>query len=177
MNKFSRVLLIIVFGMVSSVLFMTCETAQKKFDYQSPAFTLEYPKNYKMGTPLNKNEMLRVHGPIAGGAGNPTLTVTVLDLGKDWKLEDQAEGWVDSVQKSFPNAKRFKILSENIITLNDGTKASEFIISWMWEDGMTMLVTSGLTAFKGGKSVNVSATCYQSPVEELVKLTHALKFK
>jgi hypothetical protein len=175
MNKFSRVLLVAVFVMVSSALFMTCETAQKKFESQSPAFTLDYPKGYTMGKPINETELLRVHGPIQGG--NPTLTVTVVDLAKDSKLEDAAEGWVDSVQKQFPAATRFKILSENIITLNDGTKASEYLISWRWVDGMTMLTTSAVTAYKGGKAVSISATCWQSPVEELVKLTHALKFK
>ena len=160
--------------MASSALFMSCKTTPK-FEYKSPAFTLEYPANYTMGKPANATEMLRVHGPVQGG--NPTLTVSVLNLEKGTKLDDAAEGWVDSVQKSFPQATRFKILSENIITLNDGTKASEYIISWRWVDGMTMLTTSAVTAHKGGKIVTISATCWQSPVEELIKLTHALKFK
>jgi hypothetical protein len=174
MNKFSRVLLVVVFVMVSSVLLMSCKTAPK-FENQLPAFTLDYPDNYKMGKPANKDELLRVHGPVQGG--NPTLTVTVVNLEKGAKLEDAAEGWVDSVQKQFPAATRFKILSESIITLNDGTKASEYLISWRWVDGMTMLTTSAVTAYKGGKAVSVSATCWQSPVEDLIKLTHALKFK
>ena len=175
MNKYLRVLLIAVFVMASSALFMSCKTAPK-FENQSPAFTVDYPDKYKMGTPMT-GEVLRVHGPIPGGSGNPTFTVSIGPLEKGAKLEDAAEEWVKSVQKTFPNTSRYKILSENIITLNDGTKASEYLISWRWEDGMTMLTTSAVTAFKGGKFINVSATCYRSPVEELIKLTHSLKFK
>jgi hypothetical protein len=173
MNKFSRVLVVIVFAMVSSVLFIGCKTAPK-FEYQSPAFTIDYPDNYTMGKPM-EGEVLRVHGPVQGG--NPTLTVSIAALDKDAKLDDAAEGWMASVQKTFPAATRFKILSENIITLNDGTKASEYLISWRWVDGMTMLTSSAVTAYKGGKSITISATCWQSPVEDLIKLTHSLQFK
>ena len=119
-------------------------------------FTVNYPENWQPQPLQGPVEVLRVANPNQWKL--PVLTVSVLDLTKDAKLEDAAKGWIEAVKRDIPGTKRFKIFSETMVTLEDGTQAAAYTLKWNWTDGVTKLQTAAVTAYKGEKSVTVTAT-------------------
>ena len=116
------------------------------------AFTFGYPEMFTE-EPLQSNEVLRVAYPNQWKI--PVIAVAVADKESD---ELSTQGYMDAVEAINPGTKRFKILSEKDITLNDGTPAKSFTFKWNWTDGVTKLQSGALIANKGDKTFSCSAT-------------------
>jgi hypothetical protein len=117
-------------------------------------FTAEYPENYKP-KPLKGADVFRVAQPNMWGL--PVFHIAVKDAVENL---DGAK-YIEFVKKDNPGSKNFDLLSEKMVTLNDGTPA--LLISWKWtySDGATKLQSASLAAQKDGKRISVSSTTVQ----------------
>jgi hypothetical protein len=177
MKRFSISLCITLIISAALILLASCATVQKPelitFENKSPAFSVTYPSSW-VPRELKKSEVLSVWAPQRV----PALTVNIIDIPEGVKLTDSPRVFIKAIKTIVPKSSRHKVLSENIMTLNDGTKASESIISWRWVDRSTMLLTSYVTVFKDNKLIAVTCTSVsRTPVEVLKKVTHSLQFK
>jgi hypothetical protein len=120
---------------------------------QELSFTVEYPENY-VAQPLQGDEVFRTANPNPYLI--PVLTVSVADASADAKLESAP--CLESAQAAVTGSKRFKILSEEMVTLNDGTPGLALTYKWTFMDGMTKLQTASMWVLKDGKSISVSCT-------------------
>lgn len=177
MNRISRSLYFTLILWAGLLLLSSCVTVQKPklttFENQSPAFSVNYPSHW-VPRELKKNEVLSVWAPEK----LPALAVNIIDIPEGMKLSDSPRVFITAIKKIVPKSSRHKVLSENIMTLNDGTKASESIISWRWVDRSTMLVSSYVTVFKDNKLIAITCTSVsRTPVEVLKNVTHSLQLK
>ena len=116
-------------------------------------FTVEYPENY-LQQPPQGDEIFRTANPNPYMI--PVLTVNVEDAEADAKLDSAA--FLKSVEDANPGSKRFKLLSEKMVALNDGTPGLALTYKWTFVDGMTKLQTGSLWTVKNGKSITISCT-------------------
>ena len=180
MKELSRGLRITAVVLLSIFMLWACATVPKTtpglYVNKDLRFSVKYPENWKPD-PLQTGEVLRVYNPNQWKI--PVLTASVSDLAKGAKLEDSAKAWIEVVKKANPKTKRFKVLSKEMIKLEDGTPASAYVIKWTWTDGVTKLQSGAITAFKGKKSVNVSATTVfggETTPDKLLAMCRTLKF-
>ena len=86
----------------------------------------------------------------------PVITAAVIDLEEEAQLDIQK--YLDAVKELNAGSKRFKVLSQKDLTLNDGTPAKAFSYKWSWTDGVTKLQSGALITNKGEKSFSCTAT-------------------
>ncbi len=137
-------------------------------------FSVEYPENYVQQPPQG-DEIFRTANPNPYLI--PVLTVNVEDASVDAKLESGA--FLKSAEESNPGSKRFKILSEEMTALNDGTPGLALAYKWTFVDGMTKLQTGSMWAVKDGKSITISCTTIlggDTTPEMLLEMVSTLKF-
>lgn len=149
----------------------------KVYENKDVGFTIKHPSNWKADK-LQTNDVLRVHKPNQWKV--PVLNVTVVDRGKDVKLEDAAKNWVDAVKKANPGVSRVRITSKEMIKLSDGTPAAAYIIKWTWTDGMSKLFSTAVTAHAKNKVVTATATNVlggETPADVLMNMCKTLTFK
>jgi len=109
----------------------------------------------------------------------PVLVVTIVDKPKGAQLKDAAKGWIDATKKAFPGSKRFKVLSQEMIMLADGTPAAAFTLKWNWTDGVTKLQSASVIAYVKDKSVSASATTVlggDTTPDKLLAMCRTLRF-
>lgn len=138
------------------------------------SFTVAYPENY-VAQPLQGGEVFRTANPNPYLI--PVLTVSVDDAGADTKLESAP--FLASAQAANPGSKRFKVLSEEMVTLNDGTPGLALTYKWTFVDGMTKLQTASMWTVKDGKSIAASCTTIlggDTTPEMLLEMVKTLKF-
>jgi len=120
----------------------------------SPAFTLEYPTNFKMRK--------KFPGQIFNGAnpaGVPSLEVGVYDLDKKgW--EAHIKGTIDTWKNILRGlgSRKVKIIRSEPTDRYDEFKAQEIEIEWLWTDGNTMLISLVNIIEKEGKVISLSGT-------------------
>jgi len=69
------------------------------------------------------------------------------------------------------------MLTHELVSLQDGTRAAQTCCEWTWEDGATRLVSYNVSAVKDHKLVSVTCTGLQStPAEQLARYPRTLKF-
>ena len=84
-----------------------------------------------------------------------------------------------AVEQLIPGTKRFKVLSQEDVTLNDGTAAKAFTYKWTWADGATKLLTGALISIKDDKFFTSTATTIlggETKPEQLLELVKSWKF-
>ena len=141
---------------------------------QELSFTVEYPENYAP-QPLQGDEVFRAANPNPYLV--PVLTVSAVDASADAKLESAP--FLEAAAAAIPGSKRFKILSEERVTLNDGTPGLAMAYKWTFSDGMTKLLTASMWVLKDGKSISVSCTTIlggDTTPEMLLEMVKTLKF-
>ncbi|MEN8246088.1 MAG: hypothetical protein ABFS43_14440 [Thermodesulfobacteriota bacterium] len=163
------------------VMFQACASAPKLPEakpglYVNPefSFTVEYPENY-VAQPLQGDEVFRTANPNPYLI--PVLTISVADADAGAKLESAP--FLASAQAAVPGSKRFKVLSEEKVTLNDGTPGLALTYKWTFMDGMTKLQTASMWALKDGKSITASCTTIlggDTTPEMLLEMVKTLKF-
>lgn len=137
-------------------------------------FSVQYPSHYKP-QPLINDEVFRAANPNEWLV--PVITANVGDPESGMKLESAA--FIASAKRDNAGSKRFKVLSEKGVTLNDGTPGLALTYKWTWTDGMTKLQTATLWAIKGGKSISANATTVlggDTTPEKLMAMVSTLKF-
>ena len=180
MKGLERGLKITVVLLISIFMVWSCATVPKEspglYFNKDLRFSVKYPENWKPDK-LQGTEVLRVYNPNQWKI--PVLTASISDLAQGAKLEDSAKAWIEVVKKANPKTKRYKVLSKEMIKLEDGTPAYAFVIKWTWTDGVTKLQSGAVTAFKGKKAVNVSATTVlggDTTPDKLLAMCRTLKF-
>lgn len=182
MKKASQSLGIILLVLSGFVLLQACASAPKLpeprpglYVNEEYRFSVEYPEDWQSDAFQNANEVLRVHFPNQWKI--PVLTVTVTDMQEGATLDSKL--FLQAAKASNPGASRFKALSEEMITLNDGTPALALTWKWNWSDGVTKLQTATVWAFKDKKSFSANATTVlggETTPEKLLALAKTLKF-
>ncbi len=162
MNGLSRSLWLVGIVLLSFILLSACATTSKDqaadgavpgvYKNEEIGFTLKYPENYKHKK-LSGDEVLSTYNPSQWKV--PTMSASVADKQSD---ELSAQGYMDAVKALNPGTKRFKVLAEKDITLNDGTPAKVFTFKWNWTDGVTKLQSGTLITIKGDKYISCNAT-------------------
>jgi len=170
-----KALLVIMVSLVCGVFLASC--GAPKFVNKSPAFSFEYPSGYKAEPLQGKTEVARIANQNQYKI--PVYTATVSDKAAGAKLEDMAQGWVDTVQQNTPKADRFKVLEQNLVKLSDGTDAVAFKIKWRWIDRVTYLQSSAVSAFQGDKVINITGTTVfggDTSMDKMLEQCMTLKF-
>lgn len=191
MGKALRSLLVVLLVLTGFVLFQACATKPAQvapgaeeslskpglYVNSSPAFSVEYPKHWVSDKKQQDAEVLRVVNTNIYKV--PLLIVAVDDLKEGAVLDNAAKDYIESVRETNPGTKRFKILSEKRVTLNDGTPGVAFTFKWSWSDGMTKLQSAALVVHKEGKAISLIATTIlggDTSLEELLGMVLTLKF-
>lgn len=177
MKKAAMVLMV----MGCFVIFQACAGAPKMpeskagfYVNQEFKFSVEYPEQY-VPQPLQGDEVYRAANPNPYLI--PVLTVSVADVDADAGLESAP--FLESAQAAVPGSKRFKLLSEEMATRNDGTPGLALTYKWTFSDGMTKLQTASMWVLKDGKSISVSCTTIlggDTTPEMLLEMVRTLKF-
>ena len=137
-------------------------------------FTAEYPDHY-VPERLERDEVLHVANPNAWKI--PVFTVNIADMKGDEKLDAQA--YIDSAKKALPGSKRHKILSEEMVTLNDGTPGLKMFFTYTLPDGITKLQTASMWILKDGKAISTNATTIlggDTKPDKLLEMVSSIKF-
>jgi hypothetical protein len=137
-------------------------------------FSVAYPDTWKPGT-LQPGEVLRAANPNMYSL--PVITASISEQKKDTTLDVNV--FLDSAKKAEPGSDGYKVVSQNDVTLNDGTPARAFIYEWTWSDGFTELVTGALITIKNGKYFSSTATTIvggETSPEQLLEMVRGWKF-
>ena len=137
-------------------------------------FTVEFPDHY-VPERLERDEVFHVANSNSWKI--PVFTVNIADAEADAKLDSQA--YMDSVKKTMPGSKRYKILSEEMVTLNDGTPGLKMFFKYTMADGTTKLQTASMQILKDGKSIATNATTIlggDTTPDKLLEMVSSIKF-
>jgi len=138
-------------------------------------FTVEYPAYY-VGQPLQSaSEVFRAANPSLYNI--PEFYVDVRKSKAGYKLESAAI--IAAVQKAVRGSRRFKVLTEKMVTLNDGTPGIAMTYRWTYNDGVTKLQTATLQTLKNKKTITAVATTALGDAitpEMLLAIVSTLKF-
>jgi len=140
-------------------------------------FSINYPDNWQLQKLMTKDEVLRVANPNQWKI--PVLNVNITDKTKGAQLKNAAKGWIESTKKNFPKSKRFKVFSQEMIKLEDGTSAAAFTLKWTWIDGQTKLQSASVMAYKKNKVVTATSTTVlggPTTPDKLLAICKTLKF-
>ena len=147
------------------------------YTHTDPAFTVSYPNDWEK-QPLRGNDVLRVAKP--GPYGIPVLNVTVADKKPDAKPLDKAgKSFMKAVQAASPGSKRFKLLSEKVMTLSDGSKAMAITYKWNLDD-FTKLQSASVMVYKGKKAISLTCTTIlggETTPDKLLEICQQVRFK
>jgi hypothetical protein len=163
MKKVSQRLWIILLVLASFVLVQACATAPKLpepkpglYVNEEFRFSIQYPEHWVSDKMQQDSEVLRVVNTNEWKI--PSLVVNVDDLEEEADLKNAAQAYIDAVKESNPGTKRFKILSEEMVKLNDGTPAVALTFKWNWIDGVTKLQSGVLVVYKEKKVFSAIGT-------------------
>jgi hypothetical protein len=137
-------------------------------------FSVAYPENWKPDT-LQPGEVLRAANDNPYKV--PVITASVADRQPNSTLDPVV--FTKIVEQLIPGTKRFKVLSQEDVTLNDGTAAKAFTYKWTWADGATKLLTGALISMKDGKFFTSTATTIlgdETKPEQLLEWVKSWKF-
>jgi len=182
MKELSRGLWITAVVLLSIFMLWACATVPKTtpglYVNKDLGFSINYPKNWQPQKFMAKDEVLRVANPNEWKI--PNLNVSITDKSKGAQLKDAAKGWIEGAKKNFPKSKRFKVFSQEMIKLENGTPAAAFTLKWTWIDGQTKLQSASVVAYKKDKVVTASATTIlggDTTPDKLLAMCKALKFQ
>ena len=173
--KKTRVLLIVLMAMTLIPALTLAGSAT--YSNADPAFTVTYPGDWEK-KPLQGSDVLRVAKP--GPYGIPVLNVTVADKKPDAKpLHKAGKTFMKAVQKTSPGSKRFKLLSEKVITLSGGTKAMAITYKWSFDE-VTKLQSASVMVYKGEKAISLTGTTIlggETTPDKLLEMCQQIQFK
>ncbi len=156
MKKSSRISAFIGIVFLSVAMLTACATLPKPrpglYVNAEYRFTAEDPESY-VTQPTQNAEVFRAANPNVWLV--PVFAVTI-EESEGGSLD--ADAFMAAAQNSNPGSKRFKVLSNENVSLNDGTRGLALTYTWTWTDGSTKLQTASLWVLKDGQSISVNAT-------------------
>ena len=140
----------------------------KMYTHPSPAFSISYPKHYKVTAPV-QNEVFLVKYPISS---TPQFGVYVENKPLDIRLQDIGERHYANELEKFGSS--VKLVSNTQTALSDGTPANEVQFDWVSNDHWpvkTMIVST----YHGDKLIFAAVTSFAHP-EALRECLYSLRF-
>ena len=137
-------------------------------------FSVTYPENWKPNT-LQPGEVLRAANPNMYSL--PVITASIGDHKKGMSLDPKV--FIAAAKQAEPGSNGYKVVTQEDITLNNGTPAKVFTYEWTWSDGFTELVTGTLITIKDGKFLSSTVTTIvggETSPEQLVEMVKGWKF-
>lgn len=139
-------------------------------------FSVNYPPNWET-KPLKGDEVLRAVNNNPWGV--PLMVVAASDLKPGAAdLKDAAPGYFESIKKDSPSAGRFKIFSQEMIKLNDGTDALSMTFKWSL-DSTTKLQSALVMTYKNNRVISVLTTTIlggDTSPDKLLAMAKTFKF-
>jgi hypothetical protein len=115
-----------------------------------PAFRFEYPNYSRKRTRTAPNQVMAMETPGSVGSQGVPFNASVADIPPGMTLADVGpKAYVSGLKRVGSNVK---VISNEEISLKDGTKAYRTHIKWRWK-GTLQLSTLIVSAFKDGKWV------------------------
>lgn len=186
MKKFSQSLSLLGLVLLSITLLSACATSPQQpaadatpqtpglYTSEEYAFTVNYPENWKIQKTQLASEIFRAANPTTYLL--PVLAITAEDgVGGSLDLKEFTEG----AKKDVPGTKRYKILEQEDLTLNDGTPAKAFTYKWTWSDGVSKLFSGALITIKDGTYFSVTVTTIlggDTKPAQLLEIAKSMKF-
>ncbi len=131
-------------------------------------FTIEFPKDWIAGEKI-PGENLYLMSPNQ----SPNLVLSVYR--KDAVLKNAPEEWMNLTKMLIPSSGQYKVLSREIISLNDGTTAMKAKISWAIQN--INLMTSFLAVDKNNKRIVFQCTGTKNiPFKVMEGITDSFRF-
>jgi hypothetical protein len=141
---------------------------RKKYTHTSPAFSISYPKHYKVTAPAN-DEALLVKYPISS---TPQLGVYVKNKPQHIRLQDIGLRYFTPLIKKY--STNMKLVASRQTMLSDGTPANEVLFDRVLNDHwpfQTMIVST----YRGDKLIYAAVTSFAHP-EALSEFLYSLRF-
>ena len=141
---------------------------RKVYTHPSPAFSISYPKHYKVTEPA-QDEVLRAKYPISS---LPLFQVVVKDKPQDIRLQDIGERHYTNEFEKFGSS--VKLVSSMQTALSDGTPANEVQFDWVSNDHWpvkTMIVST----YREDKLIFAAVSSTAHP-EALREFLYSLRF-
>ena len=165
----------------TAVMLAACATltvvqpeAAGKYRNEEYRFTVEYPDHYAPQGLKRADEVFHAANPTIYRL--PQFTVNIADAEEGATLD--AKAWITSVRKTSHGLKRFKVLSEKMVTLNDGTPALAMFYKYTYKES-TKLQSASMWILKDGKSISATATTIlggATTPDKLLKMVSSFKF-
>lgn len=152
---------------------ISCEEPLSVYNHSSPVFSVVYPAAWYRSRPLLTDDVFGV----SGADGYTSLIINV-SYETEYSEENASRACILALQKMYPESYRHKVLLLKEITLEDGTKAIEVLVSCKLEREKIFLVSSNVVAHKGTNLVMVTAaTLAHNSFDDIIAVTHSLKFE
>ena len=136
---------------------------------ETPIFKFEYPDGSKDLELIDSHQVLRMRAPNMS-----EFDANVADIPKEMKLEDIGPKFYLPKLKEI--GTNFDVISNESITLKDGTKAYKTKIKWLYKDGQIWITTLLVSAYKEDKCVFLSTHPIGDP-EEVAWIVESLTFQ
>ena len=141
---------------------------RKVYTHPSPAFSISYPKHYKVTAPV-LDEVLLVKYPISS---TPQLGVYVENKPQDIQLQDIGQRYFSNLIEKY--STKFKLMSSTQTVLSDKTPANEVLFDRVVNDHWP-LKTMILSTYRGDKLIFAAVTSFAYP-EALREYLYSLRF-
>ena len=140
---------------------------RKVYTHPSPAFSISYPKHYKVTEP--ENEVLLVKNPMGS---TPRLGVYVENKPQDIQLYDIGQRYFYNLLGK--HSTNIKLVSSTQTVLSDGTPANEILFDVVVNEHW-FLKTMILSTYRGDKLIFAITTSFAHP-EALREYLYSLRF-
>ncbi|MEX1325358.1 MAG: hypothetical protein AB1Z29_01055 [Desulfobacterales bacterium] len=141
---------------------------RKVYTHPSPAFSISYPKHYKVKAPV-LDEVLLVKYPISN---TPQFGVYVESKPQDIQLQDIGQRYFTNLIKKYSTSMKLVSSAQNV--LRDGTPATEVLFDRVVKDHWP-LKTMIVSTYHGDKLIFAAVTSFAHP-EALREFLYSLRF-
>ncbi len=141
---------------------------RKVYTHPSPAFSISYPKHYKVKAPA-LDEVLLVKNPISN---TPQFGVYVESKPQDIQLQDIGQRYFTNLIKKYSTS--MKLVSSAQTVLRDGTPANEVLFDRVVKDHWP-LKTMIVSTYRGDKLFFAAVTSFAHP-ETFREFLYSLRF-
>ena len=141
---------------------------RRVYNHTSPAFSISYPKHYKVTAPV-LNEALLVKYPISS---TPQLGVYFENKPQDIRLQDIGQRYFTNLIEKY--STNVKLVSSTQTVLSDGTPANEVLFDRVVDDHWP-LKTMIVSTYRGDKLIFAAVTSFAHP-ETLREFLYSLQF-
>jgi tetratricopeptide (TPR) repeat protein len=136
-----------------------------------PTFKFKYPEGIIDLQLTDSDQVLRKRIPGIG-----IFAVMVADIPKGMSIIDTGQNYFLPKLRNRGIGTNFTVVSNESITLEDGTNACKTEINWLYKDGITWMTTSVVSAYKKNKLVCLS-TSTAGDSEKIAWIAESLTFQ